>query len=445
MIFELEKFSPTFMKFRIFSASNESNEVAGVEAMVKKDDTDTETVFRYKFMEDSMKISHNSQDSTSGGDWRNEGTTTIEQHLPIFIDNGINEKYEIDHKLAGSSERASIELTMKPAEGYFVKLNGLLDFDKKSANARITQNLMPGKGFDMIGGKAIWDAQKSALHLMISRQGENGDKGQSRGKLDVKESELAFTFKMKDAVLDQFLPTNIKSKLSWNINGFMIGFDHQHSGKAVENAVAHIKLLATSSKLQFESNVQSAAYKAEHNLLIQGSDFNSLDAPAKITLKRRTKQKATDLDFMLLIKTDAAQNFRLQQQLKFGVKDLAALVTYENTGYDYDFVIDTKNSWNTDKFPAKLKLSQAIKGRGEAGFTSTTRMENTPTKGTPTQYCQVHLETTPSRNSANFKLTWTTDIPFVVQYMKTLEHLEAEGNASWQLPNPSGEVFKLMR
>ena len=91
----------------------------------------------------------------------------------------MNEKYEINHKLAGSSERASIELTLKPAKGYFVKLNGLLDFDKKSANARITQNLMPGKGFDMIGGKVIWDGQKSALHLMISCQGENGDRGQS--------------------------------------------------------------------------------------------------------------------------------------------------------------------------------------------------------------------------------------------------------------------------
>ena len=91
----------------------------------------------------------------------------------------------------------------------------------------------------------------------------------------------------------------------------MIGLDHQHSGKAVENAVAHIKLLATSNKLQFESNVQSAAYKAEHNLLIQGSDFNSLESPAKITLKRQTKQKTTDMDFMLLIKTDAAQTFRL--------------------------------------------------------------------------------------------------------------------------------------
>ena len=42
-----------------------------------------------------------------------------------------------------------------------------------SANARITQNLMPGKGFDMIGGKAVWHSQKSALDLMISRQGEN--------------------------------------------------------------------------------------------------------------------------------------------------------------------------------------------------------------------------------------------------------------------------------
>ena len=61
---------------------------------------------------------------------------------------------------------------------------------------------------------------------------------------------------MKDAVLEQFLPTNIKSKLSWNINGFIIGLDHQHSGKAVDNAVAHIKLLATSNKLQFESNIK---------------------------------------------------------------------------------------------------------------------------------------------------------------------------------------------
>ena len=217
----------------------------------------------------------------------------------------------------------------------------------------------------------------------------------------------------------------------------MIGFDHQHNGKAVDNAIAHVQLLATSSKLQFESNIQMAAYKAEHNLLIQGSDFSSLDAPAKITLKRRTKQKATDMDFILLIKTDAAQNFRLQQQLKFGTKDVGALITYANTGYNYDFVLDTKNNWNTEVFPAKLKLSQAINGRGSAGFTSTTRMENTPKKGTPTQYCQVHLETTPSSTSANFKLTWTTDIPFVVQYMKTLEHLEAEGSASWQLPNPS--------
>ena len=54
----------------------------------------------------------------------------------------MNEKYEIDHKLSGTSERASIELTLKPAEGYFVKLNGLLDFEKMSANSRITQNLM---------------------------------------------------------------------------------------------------------------------------------------------------------------------------------------------------------------------------------------------------------------------------------------------------------------
>ena len=125
----------------ISSASNESNEVAGAEAMVKKDDTDTETVFRYKFMEDSFKISHNSRDSTSGGDWKNDGTTTIEQHLPIFIDYGLNEKYEIDHKLAGSSERASIELTLKPAEGFFVKLNGQLDFDKLSANVSLHQFL----------------------------------------------------------------------------------------------------------------------------------------------------------------------------------------------------------------------------------------------------------------------------------------------------------------
>ena len=70
---------------KYFGASNESNEVAGVEAMVKKDESDTETVFRDKFMEDSMKISHNSHNTTSGGDLRNEGTTTIEFSIYQFL------------------------------------------------------------------------------------------------------------------------------------------------------------------------------------------------------------------------------------------------------------------------------------------------------------------------------------------------------------------------
>lgn len=422
------------------SVSNESNEIAAAEAMVKSNNGLTETIFRYKLNQDSISIDHKSKDSTSGQTWQNDGTTVIQQSIPFLSDAGFNEQYTIVHNMRGSPERAQFGLELNPKDGLFVKLNGNFDLIKHLANIRVSQNLMPGTGFDMIGCKFVWDSKTRSLNMFISRNGDNGDKGQCRGKVEIKDASISFTLKMKDSVLDKFLPSNIKSKFSWNTeNSVLLELRHDHNGKSVGNTNIKAKFMAELNKLIIESNVLTPKYKGEHNLNIVGSDFSSINNPASIVIKRRTKQSETNLDFSITISTDSAKKFNFKHDLKFGNKDLGAMLSYTNSGYDYEFIIQTKNNWDTTSFPSELKLSQTIHGQGRNGFTSTTRLENTLNRQTPMEYCQISLETTPNKNDASFKLTWKTDIPFVVQYMKTLEHLEAVGTATWKLPSPSAK------
>ena len=417
-----------------FSASNENNEMLAAECMYDETENDTQLAVRGRVTDRHASLMHQSHKQNGPNQWFNKGKTTIVDGVGLWNpDTETTMVFTHDVKSNDISFHGEFDYSPAPDQDYHMNAVVNINYRKQTCDARLQQNLMAGQGFDMLALKAQYVPKGQTLKYMIGR---NGKEGRAKGQLRLLETGMKNSFQLSDPMLENFIPSQAQTELTWSTEN-EIGFDlkHKHNGKKVDLVTVSTEFKAAAKQLTFNNSMKKGNQSSKQVLDMRLGTFNSMQTPAVFQFTNRDSAGRDD-EFIVQINTDSQRNIVLKQLLRIGGVGEEVVLEYKNTQNNYDFSVDIKQSFSLEFFE-RMKLSQAIHGKGSSGLEATSLVEMW-TNG-QMEDCKLLIEASPNQDNANFKVTWTTSLSFISQYMKMLEHLVAQGSASWRLPNPSAK------